>query len=104
MTHGLRTERVLAEVGAERGRQNDLWGEQNHPDGTGLEDATLLADAARERCDDAFAGGHGTWNYILTEEFMEARAEVDPARLRKELIQTAAVAVAWVESIDRRKP
>ena len=30
------TSAVLAEVAAERRRQDDRWGEQNHPDGTGL--------------------------------------------------------------------
>lgn len=29
-------------------------------------------------------------------------AEKDPVNLRAELIQVAAVAVAWVEAIDRR--
>jgi hypothetical protein len=32
----------------------------------------------------------------------EALAEDDPTLLRAELIQVAAVAVAWVEAIDRR--
>ena len=31
----------------------------------------------------------------------EAFAESDPDKLRTELIQVAAVAVAWIESIDR---
>jgi malonyl CoA-acyl carrier protein transacylase len=43
-----------------------------------------------------------TWEHILTEEHYEAMAEEDPTRLREELIQVAAVAVAWVEAIDRR--
>ncbi len=50
---------------------------------------------------------------ILGEEFGEAAHEVnetigghaklDRAALRKELVQVAAVAVAWIESIDREK-
>ena len=35
------------------------------------------------------------------EEVAEAFEEHDPARLRSELVQVAAVAVAWVEKIDR---
>ena len=33
----------------------------------------------------------------------KALAEVEPAKLREELIQVAAVAVAWIEAIDRRE-
>lgn len=97
-----RTEAVLADVGEERERQFAKWGPQHHPDGTGLDNAQYLADKARERCDAAAAEGKVTWNHILTEEFLEGRAETDLVRLRKELVQVAAVAVAWVEDIDSR--
>lgn len=39
---------------------------------------------------------------MLLEEVAEAFAESDDARLRAELVQVAAVAQAWIESIDRR--
>lgn len=42
------------------------------------------------------------WRTILAEEVYEAFAETDPARLRHELVQVAAVAAAWVEDIDSR--
>lgn len=42
-------------------------------------------------------GGHR-----MCDEFYEAMAERDPAKLRAELLQVSAVAAAWVESIDRR--
>ena len=45
--------------------------------------------------------GQCTWLHILREEVFEAFAEDDPAKLRAELIQVAAVAVQWVEAIDR---
>lgn len=79
---------VLVEVLHERGRQKEKWGEQNNSD--------------------------FEWTSILSEEVGEAAKEVndlnftsvaDPAaeeRLRAELVQVAAVAVAWVECIDRR--
>lgn len=35
-------------------------------------------------------------------DYAEALAESDPARLRAELVQVAAVAVCWIEAIDRR--
>ena len=98
-----RTEAVLAEVGEERERQYTKWGPQHHPDGTNLDNAKYLADKARERCDEAAREGRVTWSYILTEEFLESRAEdPDSAGLRKELLQVAAVCVAWVEDLDSR--
>ena len=99
-------------------------GDQSHlPDGTGprvrLEAmagnafglgmdlrADDLARWAKARCKAASQneGGNGTITYehILTEEWAEALAESDPAALRAELIQLAAVAVQWVETLDRR--
>ena len=107
---------ILGEVAAERARQDAKWGEQNHPDGTGprayplapLPEANLdlraayeLADAAKKATDTAFKHGKVTYRDILLEEVFEALAESNPARLRVELVQVAAVAVAWVEKIDR---
>ncbi|HET6916630.1 MAG TPA: hypothetical protein VFH56_11125 [Acidimicrobiales bacterium] len=102
--------RVLAEVSEERVRQDAKWGEQNHFDGTGHDPTGFIQvrhhidpDDARTDCEASFSRGRGSWRHILTEEFAEAMAEADPGRLRAELIQVAAVAVAWVEAIDRRK-
>ena len=93
---------VVAEVEVERYRQHEKWGEQNHPDGTGDDMRTLMAEAAQEACDQAAKNGTITYCHILEEEVAEAFAESDPAKLRAELIQVAAVAVAWAEAIDRR--
>jgi len=94
---------AVKEVAAERERQDAKWGQQNH--------------------------GLAVWLMILSEEFGEAAREIndfhfllekerntreyDPtrwaklqelvAKARTELIQTAAVAVAMVESIDRNE-
>lgn len=96
------TETVLADIGDERERQFTKWGPQHHPDGTSV----LLYSDARERaralCDRRAEKGIVTWSDILREEFFEAMAEVDPAALRKELVQIGAVAAAWVEDIDSR--
>ena len=46
---------------------------------------------------------HG-WLRVLTEEFLEAvRAQEEPTslHLREELVQVAAVALAWIQSLDR---
>ncbi len=64
---------------------------------------TETANGARAHAERAAKGGYLTWAHILTEEFYEAMAEEDQARLRAELIQVAAVAVAWIEQIDRRR-
>lgn len=111
------TSRVLYEVARERSRQDAQWGEQNHPDGTGPRQPisigiAYMGDVAAQmrRAANAAAGKvpglehHGplTWRHILLEEVFEALAEDDPVKLRAELIQVAAVAVAQVEAIDRR--
>lgn len=70
---------ALSDIDMERTRQRLKWGRQRHE--------------------------HTFWACILTEEVGEA-AKVcielphDIPALRKELIQVAAVAVAWVEHID----
>lgn len=93
---------VMASVRTERYRQDDTWGEQNHPDGTGHPFDAYTARAARYACKQAARLGQVTWRDILWEEVAEAFAEREPALLRAELIQVAAVAVAWCEAIDRR--
>lgn len=98
---------VFAEIGdevyQERVRQHDKWGEQNHPDGTGGVSAEYWAKVIRRDCDRAFADGRGTFAHILNEEVAEALAETDPEKLKTELIQVAAVAVAWVEKLIREE-
>lgn len=106
--------KVLLEVADERVRQTAKWGQQDHPNGTGpyklpmpygsgswsaavaAERLTLLTECASQV-------GQCTWLHILREEVFEAFAEEDPAKLRAELIQVAAVAVQWIEAIDRAK-
>jgi hypothetical protein len=134
---------TLDEVAAERRRQDEKWGEQNHPDGTGatwglagasgprllamVRDAlhravnptyrsTYLSGVGVEVGEDGqvVALAHGdltigeipargaTWLLIALEEVFEALVEDDPVKLRAELVQAAAVLVAWIEAIDRR--
>jgi hypothetical protein len=99
---------VLSDVLVERIRQNGRWGEQNHPDGTGPEAMllgfpfTALRDSLRDSVDRAARYDGAQWAGILLEEVFEAIAEDDPAALRRELIQVAAVAASWAEAIDRR--
>lgn len=103
---------ILAEVAAERARQDARWGEQNHPDGTGpnvplcyfpkLPSMADLAVNARTVTNLRAKRGDVTWLDILLEEVFEALELTDTAKLRAELIQVAAVAGAWAEAIDRR--
>lgn len=92
---------VLADIAAEREAQDRQWGVQEFPDGTGPE-FTRQADESKREVASAASRGDLTWRHILTEEFFEALAESDPTRLRTELVQTAAVAVKWIQALDRR--
>lgn len=91
---------ILTEVYNERTRQDEKWGVQNHPDGTS-EFLATLRDEYRATTDRNAQEGRVTYYDILMEEVWEAMAEVDKAKLRTELIQVAAVTVAWVEKLDR---
>lgn len=92
------------EVFNERIRQDERWGEQNHPDNFYNERAifAMQAEDLKVVNDLSARDGDVDWTGILLEEVFEAVAESDAAKLRAELIQVAAVAVAWIEAIDRR--
>lgn len=73
---------ILFEIQFERDRQDEKWGDQS-------------------------GNRDDTWVAILTEEVGEAAKEVLETgalngNLRKELIQCAAVCVAWIEALDKR--
>lgn len=116
MTRDQKTMLVLTEVFEERRRQFELWGDQrlpfHHPvdgDGTMMFGAPygITAEVFKEACDSRHAmaqsSGQDTRSdaLVLLEEVFEALAETDPARIREELIQVAAVAVKAVETLDR---
>jgi hypothetical protein len=111
-------------VDAERARQLAKWGDQRHPDGTGDKAAMFgmpmaaIADMLkgvnselRPHPDTVWVAADGSqpigpvrpqWLPIFLEEVFEAAAETDPAKLRAELVQCAAVIAAWISDIDRR--
>ena len=92
---------VLGDISAEREFQLKKWGHQSYPSGTrDTAKARELRDRARALCDRRAELGKVTWADILTEEYSEAMAEVEHEALRKELVQTAAVIVAWLEDLD----
>jgi hypothetical protein len=95
---------VLAGVNAERKRQDERWGEQNHPYVAHHTGRDWLIDAAESwKRANAARVEHGAlaWDGILLEEVFEALAEVDAERRIEELTQVAAVAVAMIEAIRR---
>lgn len=105
-----RRQRIIGEVYAERGRQDGLWGEQNHPNGTGARSGGSnwsatgwdeKADRAKEVVRQHAQAGTLTWLDIMREEMYEAFAESDPTRLRTELVQIMAVGMCWIEKLDR---
>lgn len=98
----LLTNFVLAGVAVERARQDARWGEENHPDHPVTDEWAELVAMLESTARESMKAGPVTWAAILAEEVGEALQEDDPAKLRAELVQVAAVAVAWVEAIDRR--
>ena len=78
---------IVADIAAEHIRQREKHGD--------------------ESCQDLPAG-HRAWLPILVEEVGEVATEVanldpghEPVDLRKELVQVAAVTIAWIAAIDR---
>lgn len=109
LLHPAQTCAVAIEGINERALQDMRWGESNHPDlpaGVASPCAWFgipTADAARQRCEDAFRRGMGSLAHILLEEVSEAiEVAADPAKLRGELVQVQAVCIKWIETIDRR--
>lgn len=117
VSYDCQTVKVLRDVRAERARQFAKYGTNERlDDGTGPEVRWLslylnpAADDAGEiqtalRSDyELYEELHGdpTWMHMVREEVAEAFAETEPARLRAELIQVAALCVSWAEKIDAR--
>lgn len=105
---------VLAQVRAERARQEAKFPEQHLPsipaaaigNRTILHGRYLLTDErqAKAKVERLARAGSLTWLDVLIEELaeaMEAAAFEPDANLRAELVQVAAVAVRWIEDLDR---
>lgn len=89
---------ILLDIADERRRQVNKWGVQHHPDGTVREGDAEIEAAAKQLTDEASVAGTVTWRDIFLEEVCEAlNAEGD--HLVVELVQCAAVAVAWIEDM-----
>jgi hypothetical protein len=99
---------IFEEILAERKRQDQKWGEQNHPimPSSNLHwfptaeclESTLKGCRKRLKEDE---GENKSWFDILHEEVLEAFLEEEPEKQREEMVQAAAVAVAIIEYLDR---
>jgi hypothetical protein len=94
--------RIFGELETERALQDAEFGTQHLEDGIRWVGDEPAMRAARKTCEFDTAHGTLTWRVVLWEEVREAFAALSEADLRNELIQVAAVAVAWIEDIDRR--
>ena len=106
-------QKIFQQISEEREKQTIKWGDQHWPSfQVGLSLPELLAehripdeDRAKKSCDGAFAAKEGSWTHILLEEFCEVVGTVEKSQdeLEKELIQTAAVIVSWLEDLYASK-
>jgi hypothetical protein len=80
---------ALADVVNERLRQDRKWGEQNH---INLQWNIILGEEYGE-----------VQKALVEDEFRGLSVASRSDEIREELVQTAAVALAWIECIDRRK-
>jgi hypothetical protein len=97
--------RIFSEISRECKRQDEKWGEQNHPMTRSIEAPGLfriLADKKKYENQTNDSEGNAMWANILLEEVYEAFAETEPEKQREEMIQTAAVAVQIIECLNRR--
>lgn len=101
---------IFDEVTAERVKQNEKWGEQNHPSlhpaaANGAEQLLVINNldekGIKELVDDDAKNGNSNWVNISMEEFKESICAPTDYERRNELIQTIAVLVQWIECLDR---
>lgn len=104
------TQQALADIAAERIKQDQKWGEQRHRFLPPYVDPQSMVSLARQEADTARTlcqgdtGGNDNWLHILDEEYREMQAEMwagNIPALREELVQTAAVIVNMIETIDK---
>jgi hypothetical protein len=95
---------ILKRIEDERIAQYLKWGQQDHPSFDEDEYYGLVMEAqAKTICEEANFNQRLTWPHILIEEVSEAvYAKTNEKRI-EELIQVAAVAVAWIESLQRKE-
>jgi len=106
---------LLRDIVLERGNQINKWGDRSHPsapwyrDGIDENSASVerqiagsMHRAAKMDCARAYHAGMLTWWHIAWEELSEALDADSERERRAELVQLAAVCVAWIEDIDKK--
>jgi ketopantoate hydroxymethyltransferase len=103
---------VIARLVAELRRQDEKWGEQNHPLIGGKpttswctpQQAYGMTERHWKRINDQRVEDDAMgWDSILLEEVYEALAATEKAEQITELIQVAAVAIQAAMALDRRE-
>jgi GH18 family chitinase len=102
---------IFEEIRAERQRQDEKFGKQNH---SMLGKTFDLIDIGRMYphknilrnqmvlCRERIKSNKHGWFDILLKELCESFLETEPEKQREEMIQVAAVAVQIIESLDKR--
>lgn len=108
---------IYEEILLERHLQDQKWGVQDHPSlspniikGPNSNSAERAnrhyglppVDKAKYVADEAAKKGDLTWSHIAVEELAEVVSADNDIHRRHELVQLAAVCVAWIESLDRK--
>jgi hypothetical protein len=104
---------VMIDVLKELHRAQAKFPGQHLPSGTGPDvvwvpgkwaTAREMANVLRAMTDAASEDGTLTWRHVILEEVGEALAETDPAALRAEVVQVAAMALRWLLDLDEPQP
>jgi hypothetical protein len=94
--------KIFRSIHEERIRQDEKWGEQNHPmlNVPFTTEGMLQGQCTYKQLNDS--KNDCCWYAILMEEVYEAFSETDHAKQREEMVQVAAVAVQIIEYLDRK--
>ena len=108
---------IYEEILLERHLQDEKWGIQDHPSvsknivlGPSSNPSEKVSryyglptvDKAKYIADEAAKKGDITWSHIAVEELCEVVGADNDVHRRHELVQLAAVCIAWIQSIDRK--
>ena len=93
---------IIQEIVKEADAGEAKHGPFHYPDGTRAGGMRLhRREMSQLSCDRAAREGELTAAKVLEEEVDEVLAEEDKVKLRKELLQVAAVSLKWIEKLDQ---
>jgi hypothetical protein len=98
---GIKQYKIFKTIAEERKRQNEKWGEQNHPmlDVPFTTEGMLQGQCTYKQLNDSMKDC--CWFTILMEEIYESFSETDPAKQREEMVQVGAVVEQIIEYLER---